>query len=59
MGGTLWARPRDGGGSEFGFSLARYPDEVDGADGARPVGAAAGRPAPGPTAGVESSSPAA
>jgi K+-sensing histidine kinase KdpD len=53
MGGELWAQPREGGGSEFGFSLARYPDEHDGADEARPV-----RTASGSTAGVETSSPA-
>jgi K+-sensing histidine kinase KdpD len=53
MGGTLWARLRQGGGSEFGFSLLRYPDELDGTDQARPV-----RAAPGPAAGVETSSPA-
>jgi signal transduction histidine kinase len=29
MGGRIWARPRDGGGSEFGFSLRRFPDVVD------------------------------
>jgi signal transduction histidine kinase len=29
MGGHLWARPRDGGGSEFGFSLARYTEDSD------------------------------
>jgi signal transduction histidine kinase len=51
MGGTLWARPRQGGGSEFGFSLARYPDELDGADQLRPVGAASGA-----SSSVESSS---
>ncbi|HEY0443794.1 MAG TPA: GAF domain-containing protein [Candidatus Limnocylindrales bacterium] len=38
MGGRLWARPRDGGGSEFGFSLATYVDEHD----AAPERAAAG-----------------
>ena len=27
MGGRLWARPREGGGSEFGFALARYFEE--------------------------------
>ena len=27
MGGRLWARARDGGGSEFGFALRRYSDE--------------------------------
>jgi two-component system sensor histidine kinase KdpD len=27
MGGRVWARPREGGGSEFGFALARYPDD--------------------------------
>jgi signal transduction histidine kinase len=59
MGGTLWARPRPGGGSEFGFSLARYPDELDGTDGARPVATGPGRPAPDAAPGVESSSPAA
>jgi K+-sensing histidine kinase KdpD len=30
MGGRMWARPRPGGGSEFGFSLERYPiDEAE------------------------------
>jgi signal transduction histidine kinase len=29
MGGHLWARPRDGGGSEFGFALVRYPEEPE------------------------------
>ncbi len=53
MGGSLWARPRAGGGSEFGFSLARYPDELDGAD----RGSAA--PAsPDPARQIETSSPA-
>jgi K+-sensing histidine kinase KdpD len=27
MGGRIWARPRAGGGAEFGFSLRRYGDE--------------------------------
>jgi hypothetical protein len=27
MGGRIWARPRDGGGSEFGFVLQVLPDE--------------------------------
>jgi K+-sensing histidine kinase KdpD len=26
MGGRIWALPRDGGGSEFGFSLTTSPD---------------------------------
>jgi signal transduction histidine kinase len=29
MGGRIWTRPRDGGGSEFGFSLPRFPIEPD------------------------------
>jgi two-component system sensor histidine kinase KdpD len=43
MGGRIWARPRDGGGSEFGFSLPRcdedavpsadFPDASDAAEG--------------------------
>lgn len=28
MGGRIWARPRPGGGSEFGFSLARCEDDL-------------------------------
>jgi signal transduction histidine kinase len=28
MGGRIWARPRPGGGAEFGFALRRYDDEV-------------------------------
>jgi K+-sensing histidine kinase KdpD len=51
MGGTLWARQRKGGGSEFGFSLARYPDELDGADQPKPVGAASGSAAGVPVSG--------
>ena len=34
MGGRMWAEPRPGGGSEFGFSLSCYPideNELDGA----------------------------
>ena len=27
MGGRLWAKARDGGGSEFGFALRRYADD--------------------------------
>jgi hypothetical protein len=27
MGGRLWAKAREGGGSEFGFALRRYADE--------------------------------
>jgi K+-sensing histidine kinase KdpD len=53
MGGALWARPRQDGGSEFGFSLARYPDDLDAAEGAPPPEAASE-----PTAGVETASPA-
>jgi signal transduction histidine kinase len=33
MGGHMWARPREGGGSEFGFWLPEYgsdPDELEG-----------------------------
>ena len=29
MGGRLWARARDGGGSEFGFALRRYGEDDD------------------------------
>ncbi len=29
MGGRIWAQPRKGGGSEFGFSLRCFPDVVD------------------------------
>jgi signal transduction histidine kinase len=29
MGGRMWARPRTGGGSEFGFSLSPYPADED------------------------------
>jgi PAS domain S-box-containing protein len=29
MGGRIWTRPRDGGGSEFGFALPRFPVEPD------------------------------
>jgi signal transduction histidine kinase len=44
MGGRVWAKPRSGGGSEFGFSLGSYPiDEAD--DEELPVGSHAG-PAP-------------
>ncbi|MFL5681286.1 MAG: GAF domain-containing protein [Chloroflexota bacterium] len=32
MGGQLWAKARDGGGSEFGFSLETYAEEDDPAD---------------------------
>jgi K+-sensing histidine kinase KdpD len=29
MGGRLWAKPREGGGSEFGFALRSYPDDEE------------------------------
>jgi two-component system sensor histidine kinase KdpD len=29
QGGTIWAHPRDGGGSEFGFSLPVIEDDAD------------------------------
>lgn len=46
MGGRMWARPRPDGGSEFGFSLARYPiDDDDVADQNRPVAAGVSRAA--------------
>jgi PAS domain S-box-containing protein len=32
MGGRIWARPRDGGGSEFGFSLPRADEDLGGMD---------------------------
>ncbi len=39
MGGRIWARPRPGGGSEFGFSLAPYPiDELERFDDEPPTG---------------------
>ena len=28
MGGRIWTRPRDGGGSEFGFSLPHYQEDL-------------------------------
>jgi signal transduction histidine kinase len=28
MGGRIWVAPREGGGSEFGFTLPRYRDDV-------------------------------
>jgi signal transduction histidine kinase len=28
MGGRIWARPRPGGGAEFGFALRRYAEEA-------------------------------
>jgi two-component system, OmpR family, sensor histidine kinase KdpD len=28
MGGRIWAKPREGGGAEFGFSLGRYLEDV-------------------------------
>jgi signal transduction histidine kinase len=30
MGGRIWALPREGGGSEFGFSLPRADDDLEG-----------------------------
>lgn len=30
MGGQIWARPRDGGGSEFGFALPVSPEPAEG-----------------------------
>jgi|GEM_PF-2205024 len=29
MGGRIWAKPREGRGAEFGFSLPAYVDEID------------------------------
>jgi len=29
MGGRIWAKPREEGGAEFGFSLPAYPDELE------------------------------
>ena len=37
MGGRMWAKPRDSGGSEFGFSLGAYPVDESELDGAPPV----------------------
>ncbi|HET7702893.1 MAG TPA: ATP-binding protein [Candidatus Limnocylindrales bacterium] len=42
MGGRMWARPRPDGGSEFGFSLARYPAEDEDDGGLADEGAVAG-----------------
>ena len=28
MGGRIWTCPRDGGGSEFGFSLPHYQEDL-------------------------------
>lgn len=36
MGGRMWAEPRAGGGSEFGFSLGCYPIDENELDGAVP-----------------------
>jgi hypothetical protein len=36
MGGRLWAKAREGGGSEFGFALRRYTDEDDPVPGTTP-----------------------
>jgi signal transduction histidine kinase len=41
MGGRMWARPRAGAGSEFGFSLGRYPIDEAELDGPLPGAAAA------------------
>jgi signal transduction histidine kinase len=39
MGGRVWAAPRAGGGSEFGFALAPYPiDEPEDLDDEPPIG---------------------
>jgi signal transduction histidine kinase len=32
QGGQMWFSPRDGGGSEFGFSLPLYDEISDAAD---------------------------
>jgi PAS domain S-box-containing protein len=38
MGGRIWARPREEGGAEFGFSLPTYPEELEPAtDDVRPT----------------------
>lgn len=29
MGGRIWARPLDGGGSEFGFAMPVHVEEID------------------------------
>jgi signal transduction histidine kinase len=29
IGGTCWAAPREGGGSEFGFAIPLYDADVD------------------------------
>jgi signal transduction histidine kinase len=39
MGGTIWANPRAGGGTEFGFALDVWPQEAD--DEAEPMEPAA------------------
>jgi signal transduction histidine kinase len=42
MGGRMWAQPRPGAGSEFGFSLSCYPIDENELDGAIPGQTAAG-----------------
>lgn len=37
MGGRIWTRPRDGGGSEFGFALGLWPIEADDEENAAPA----------------------
>jgi PAS domain S-box-containing protein len=38
MGGRIWALPREGGGSEFGFSLPRADDDLPGTEDEAPTG---------------------
>jgi PAS domain S-box-containing protein len=51
MHGRIWARPRPGRGSEFGFSLGRYRDEDD--DEFEAFGDRAGEPLPDAAAATE------
>jgi K+-sensing histidine kinase KdpD len=44
MGGRIWTRPREEGGSEFGFALPVWPMDAD--DEFPPVSVEAGRAGP-------------
>ena len=42
MGGRIWTRPRDGGGSEFGFALGFWPIDADDEEHPAPAARASG-----------------
>lgn len=50
MGGRIWARSRDGGGSEFGFALPISPEPADSPDERKTALTAASMPAVSPAA---------